>query len=58
MVFPSKIPERISISSGSLRWVVYLFEPGFLKSNSAWISSLEIDKPGGQPSIIQPKASP
>ena len=58
VVFPSKIPERNSTVSGSLRWVTILDCPGFLLSNSSWIASKFIVTPAGKPSITPPIAKP
>jgi hypothetical protein len=44
---PSNTPDRISTSSASRRWVVYLFCPGFRRSSQCWIAPLPRARRGG-----------
>lgn len=55
---PSKVPDSILTASGSCRWVVKRFWPGFRRSSQCWIASASIATPGGQPSTVAPSAGP
>ena len=58
VVLPSNTPDNIWTLSSSFLWVVNLDCPGFLLSNSIWISCSLRFMFGGQPSTIQPIAGP
>ena len=57
-VLPSKIPDRNSTRSASLRCVVILDCPGLRLPNSNCMASMSRCTPEGQPSIIPPIALP
>jgi hypothetical protein len=44
---PSNTPDRISTSSASRRWVVYLFCPGLRRSSQCWMAAASTGTPGG-----------
>ena len=58
VVLPSKIPDKNSTVSGSLRCVTILDCPGLRLFNSFWIASKSTCNPAGNPSMIPPIAVP
>ena len=58
VVFPSKIPERISTLSDSFLCVVKREEPGFRRSRKDWMSISFKARPAGQPSTTTPIPEP
>ena len=58
VVRPSNTPDKISTESSSLRGVVNLDCPGFLRFKNFWISSSQRESPAGHPSTTTPTPFP
>src|SRR5215211_1759773 len=53
VVKPLKMPDRISTLSSSLRCVVIIDWPGFLRSRRGCISASSRGRPAGHPSLLE-----
>src|SRR5580704_9946283 len=58
VVSPSNTPDRIFTASASWRWEVWREVPVRRRSTSGWMSASDSSMSGGQPSTMQPSASP
>src|SRR5713101_6149721 len=53
-----KTPENISTTSGSRRLETTSISCGILRSNACCTSSIDSERPAGQPSIVAPTPGP